>query len=77
MRLFNARFISPIEVAIENGTIASRKFLIATGTSLAQVVTGLDEVGFDTWQIYLEAYQDSEVVLVVGAGQSGDETAEF
>lgn len=75
----NARFISPIEVAIENGTITSRKFLIATGTSLSTgEITGLDEVGFLTpGEIYLGLPRIPKVVLVVGAGQSGIETAEF
>ena len=75
----NARFISPIEVAIDDGTLTARKFLIATGTGLdTGEIAGLCDVGFLTpSEIYLGLPRIPKVVLVVGAGQSGVETAEF
>lgn len=74
-----ARFISPIEVAIDGQTLTAKKFLIATGTSLyTDEITGLLDVDFLTSsEIYLGLPRIPKVVLVVGAGQDGVEAAEF
>ena len=74
-----ARFISPIEVAIDERTITARKFLIASGTTLnTGEITGLEETGFVTpAELYLGLPRIPKVTLVVGAGQSGVEASEF
>ena len=74
-----ARFISPIEVAINDRTLTAKKFLIATGTNLyTDEITGLLHVDFLTSsEIYLGLPRIPKVVLVVGAGQDGVEAAEF
>lgn len=74
-----ARFISPIEIAIEDQTITAKKFLITSGTNLdTGEISGLEETGFlTTSEIYLGLPRIPKVVLVVGAGQSGVEAAEF
>lgn len=74
-----ARFISPIEVAINDRTLTAKKFLIATGTNLyTDEITGLPDVDYLTSsEIYLGLPRIPKVVLVVGAGQDGVEAAEF
>lgn len=74
-----ARFISPIEVAIDDRTLTAKKFLIATGTNLyTDEITGLLDVDYLTSsEIYLGLPRIPKVVLVVGAGQDGVEAAEF
>ena len=74
-----ARFISPIEVAINDRTLTAKKFLIATGTNLyTDEITGLFDVDYLTSsEIYLGLPRIPKVVLVVGAGQDGVEAAEF
>ena len=74
-----ARFISPIEVAINDRTLTAKKFLIATGTNLyTDEITGLLDVDYLTSsEIYLGLPRIPKVVLVVGAGQDGVEAAEF
>ncbi len=73
------RFISPIEVAINDRTLTAKKFLIATGTNLyTDEITGLPDVDYLTSsEIYLGLPRIPKVVLVVGAGQDGVEAAEF
>lgn len=74
-----ARFISPIEVAIDEKTITARKFLITSGTLLdTGEITGLEETGFiTTEELFLGLPRIPKVTLVVGAGQSGVEASEF
>lgn len=74
-----ARFISPIEVAINDRTLTAKKFLITTGTNLyTDEITGLFDVDYLTSsEIYLGLPRIPKVVLVVGAGQDGVEAAEF
>ena len=74
-----ARFISPIEVAIDEKTITARKFLIASGTLLdTGEITGLEEAGFiTTEELFLGLPRIPKVTLVVGAGQNGVEASEF
>ena len=74
-----ARFISPVEVAVNDQTITAKKFLIATGTSLnTREIAGINETGFlNTSEIYLNLRRVPKVTLVVGAGQAGVEAAEF
>jgi pyruvate/2-oxoglutarate dehydrogenase complex dihydrolipoamide dehydrogenase (E3) component len=74
-----ARFLSPREVEIDDGTrLRSRNFVIATGTrALVPPIPGLDQIPYFTNEtIFDELKEKPESMLVLGGGPIGCELAQ-
>ena len=77
----NAHFVGAHEVAVkkgENGVITGRKILIATGvTPKNPGIAGLEVVNYYTPETALAMKRVPKTVMVVGAGASGCEIAQY
>ncbi len=77
--LGKAKFLSPHEVAIEDGTrLRAKNFVIATGTrALVPPIPGLDRVPYHTNETFFdELDQKPQSMLVLGGGPIGCELAQ-
>ena len=74
-----AHFVGPHEIAVgEDGRISAKKFLIATGSTLADNgITGADTVPCLTPKNAMMVNRLPKVALIVGGGASGLEIAEY
>lgn len=73
-----AQFIGTHEVAVGDQQISGEKFLVATGTNLAvNGISGIDTVNCWSPDTALRMAKLPKVILVVGAGSTGCELAEY
>lgn len=73
-----AQFISPHEIALGNRQISAEKFLIATGTNVAvSGISGVDQVNCWTPDTALRMAKLPKTMLIIGAGSTGCELAEY
>ncbi len=73
-----AQFIGHHEIAVGNQQISSEKFLIATGTNIAvNGISGIDTVNCWSPDTALRMAKLPKVLLVIGAGSTGCELAEY
>ncbi len=74
-----ARFVSRTEVAVGDGvTLRSRKFIIATGSSIAPpAVPGLAEAGYVDSDAVLELESIPKSAIVLGGGYTACELGQF
>ena len=70
----DAHFISPYEVAVANKRYSAKRFLVCTGRSMnLSAISGIET----TEDIFMRVKKLPKIVLVVGAGKKGIETAEY
>lgn len=73
-----AQFVGPHEIAVGNHRIRSEKFLVATGAGLAvSGIAGIDTVSCWSPDTALRMAKLPKVLLIVGAGSTGCELAEY
>lgn len=73
-----AQFINSHEVAVGKQQITAEKILIATGSAVvAEGITGADTVSYWTPNNALRMAKLPEAVMIVGAGSTGCELAEY
>ena len=73
-----AHFISSHEIAVGEDQISAEKFLIATGTNIAvNGIAGIDTVSCWSPDTALRMAKLPKVMMVVGAGSTGCELAEY
>ena len=73
-----AQFINPHEIAVDKQQIRGEKFLLATGSTLAvNGITGIDTVTCWSPDTALKMAKLPKSVLIVGAGATGCELAEY
>ena len=72
-------FVGDHEIAVsQEKTLTGAKFLIATGTELAENgISGLDKVQYLTQDNALDLEKPPQVVFVAGAGRAGCEIAQY
>ena len=74
----NASFLSPHEIKVGNSVLSAKKFIIATGSKVAEFpIPGLTESGFLTSDDVLELRTIPESMIVLGAGPVAVELAQF
>lgn len=75
----SARFISPQEVALVDGSIVrGRRFVIATGSSISRdILPGLSEVGSLDSDDILDTTEIPASIIVLGAGYVGCELGQY
>ncbi len=73
-----ARFVSKTEIVVGKDTIAAKKFLIATGASIADTGIKIPEnVDYHLPENILDIPRAPKSVFVVGAGSTGCEIAQY
>ncbi len=73
-----AQFIGPHEIAVEGQQIRSEKFLIATGSTLGtNGIAGIENVNCWSPDTALRMAKLPKVMLIIGAGSTGCELAEY
>lgn len=73
-----ARFLSSTEIAVGNQTIAAKKFLIATGASVADTgITIPENVDYYLPDNVVDMPRVPKSVFIVGAGSTGCEFAQY
>ena len=75
----DAHFISPYEVAVANKRYSAKRFLICTGRSMnLSTISGIETTNYYLPEdIFMRVKKLPKIVLVVGAGKKGIETAEY
>ncbi|MCL1876507.1 NAD(P)/FAD-dependent oxidoreductase [Candidatus Saccharibacteria bacterium] len=73
-----AHFLSPNEISIGRRHLTAEKFVVATGAKpLIPNVAGLDEADFLTSETAIDLIKPPKTLLIVGAGATGAQLAEF
>ena len=74
-----ARFVSPTEIVLTDGTIISgRRFVIATGSRIAHpMIAGLEQIGAVDSDIILDSTELPRSMIVLGAGYVGCELGQY
>ncbi|MBQ8984892.1 NAD(P)/FAD-dependent oxidoreductase [Candidatus Saccharibacteria bacterium] len=73
-----AHFVGPNDIAVGDGQISANKFIIATGSEMAENnISGLDTTPYLTPETALTVERPPKAVLIVGGGASGCEIVNY